>query len=95
MTDAVENTETLPEAPASDPHYMAKMRIQIDDLETRLVEARGNIAGADAHLEKLELELHRWKRWRAYQVRRETGLKERIRIERETLRMEEDYASAI
>lgn len=93
MTKVIEGHE-VPDI-TTDHQHRAELRIQIDDLEGRLAEARSNIEGSDAEIEALSLLLSKWKRFRAYQVQREGVLENRIRIEREQLRMEEDYASGV
>jgi hypothetical protein len=74
---------------------MGKLRIQIEEGESRLLDARNNIKGAEIEIEKIKNILAGWERFHAYQRKRAAVLEYRIKGDREQLRMEEDYASGV
>ena len=94
-----EDNNAVTEPPVDSSHLdyvdMGKLRIAIDEAESRLAEARENVIGAAKEIDRIELILSRWRRYHVYQRQRVGVLERRIYADRQQLRIEEDYASGV
>ncbi len=94
MTDT-DLSHSPPTGAIASAEHLANLRDGLISHEAKLDEARGNVRMADLEIELLEQKLTGWRKWRDYQGKRIGVFSDRIRADRQQLRMEEDFASGL